>query len=123
MAARLEAKRMELLHEMVPTAVEIGMLVNPNFPDSEAQSRQVDKAALALRLQVYTQTATTEGEIDAAFATLTKKSRYRKNYAQQSASTEFALNRHAAFDCVARARYVSAPWRPPMAERAAGSNP
>jgi putative ABC transport system substrate-binding protein len=73
MAADLEAKRVELLHEMVTTAVGIGMLVNPNFPDSEAQSTQVDKAALALRLQVLTQTATTEGEIDVAFATLTKQ--------------------------------------------------
>jgi len=73
MAADLEAKRVELLHEMVPTAVEIGMLVNPNFPDSEAQSRQVDKAALAFRLQVHTQTATTEREIDAALATLAKQ--------------------------------------------------
>ena len=73
MAADLEAKRVELLHEMMPTAVEIGMLVNPNFPDSEARSRQVDRAALALRLQVHIQTATTEGEIDAAFVTLTKQ--------------------------------------------------
>jgi putative ABC transport system substrate-binding protein len=67
MAAELEAKRVELLHEMVPTAAVIGMLVNPNFPDTETQSRQVEKAGLALGLQVHTQTATTEGEIDGSF--------------------------------------------------------
>jgi putative tryptophan/tyrosine transport system substrate-binding protein len=72
-ASELEGKRVDLLHEMVPTAVVIGMLVNPSFPDSETQSRDVEKAALALGMQVHTQSADTQGEIDGAVAGLKKR--------------------------------------------------
>jgi putative tryptophan/tyrosine transport system substrate-binding protein len=73
MAAELEAKRVELLHEVVSTAALIGTLLNPKSPDAETISRSVEGAVLALGLQVHTQTATTEGEIDAAFATFSKR--------------------------------------------------
>jgi len=69
-SAELEAKRLELLHEMVPKAVAIGMLVNPNFPDAEIQSRRVQNAALALGLQLHIQNASTEADFDAVFAKL-----------------------------------------------------
>jgi putative ABC transport system substrate-binding protein len=66
-SSELEAKRLELLHEMVPKAGAIGMLVNPAFPDTEVQSRQVRNSALMLGLQLYIQNASTEGNFDAAF--------------------------------------------------------
>jgi putative ABC transport system substrate-binding protein len=66
-SSELEAKRLELLHEMVPKAAAIGMLVNPAFPDAEIQSRQVQNAALTLGLQLYVQNASTEGSFDTAF--------------------------------------------------------
>src|ERR1700758_1360172 len=44
----LGPKRVELLHEMVPTAAVIGMLVNPNWVDAETQSREAQEAAHTL---------------------------------------------------------------------------
>jgi ABC-type uncharacterized transport system substrate-binding protein len=72
-SGELEAKRLELLHELVPKAVAIGMLMNPNFPDAETQSRRVQNAAVALGLQLHIQNASTEGDFDAAFATFIKQ--------------------------------------------------
>jgi putative tryptophan/tyrosine transport system substrate-binding protein len=66
-SSELEAKRLQLLHEMVPKAAAIGMLVNPTFPDAEVQSRQVQNAALTLGLQLYIQNASTESSFDTAF--------------------------------------------------------
>jgi ABC-type uncharacterized transport system substrate-binding protein len=66
-SSELEAKRLELLHEMVPKAAAIGMLVNPTFPDAGTQSKQVQNAALALGLRLYIQNASTEDSFDTAF--------------------------------------------------------
>jgi putative ABC transport system substrate-binding protein len=72
-SGELEAKRLELLHELVPKAAAIGMLVNPNFPDAETQSRRVQSAALALGLQLHIQNASTEADFDAAFTAFIKQ--------------------------------------------------
>ena len=56
----LEAKRLELLREMVPTASLIGMLVNPNNPQSEVQLHDVQEAARAVGQQVFFLSASTE---------------------------------------------------------------
>jgi putative ABC transport system substrate-binding protein len=72
-SGELEAKRLELLHKIVPKAVAIGMLVNPNFPDAETQSRRVQNAAPALGLQLHIQNASTEADFDAVFATFIKQ--------------------------------------------------
>src|SRR5439155_8119491 len=68
----LEAQRMDLLHKMVPTASAIGMLVNPNFPDTEIQSTQVQHAMLALGLQLHVQEVSNEGDLETAFANFMK---------------------------------------------------
>jgi putative tryptophan/tyrosine transport system substrate-binding protein len=69
----LGPKRLELLHEMVPTAAVIGMLVNPNFPDAESQSSEALEAARALGVQLQVLTASTERDINMAFATFVQR--------------------------------------------------
>ena len=48
----LEAKRLGLLHEMVPKATSVAVLINPNFADAENQLRDVQEAAARLGLQL-----------------------------------------------------------------------
>jgi putative ABC transport system substrate-binding protein len=65
------AKRLELLHELVPKAVRFAMLVNPeNVPIAARTLREVPEAAHALGLQIQIINASTRDEIEAAFATL-----------------------------------------------------
>src|SRR5262249_3987776 len=63
------AKRLRLLHELVPKAVRIAVLVNPaNTPSTEFTLRAVQEAAPAIGLQTQVLNATTIAEIDAVFA-------------------------------------------------------
>jgi putative tryptophan/tyrosine transport system substrate-binding protein len=64
------AKRLELLHEIVPAATLIGLLVNPTTPSAEAQIKEAETAARALGVQLAIRNASTPSEIDAAFAIL-----------------------------------------------------
>jgi putative ABC transport system substrate-binding protein len=65
------AKRLELLHELVPKATVVAFIVNPKNTSSAAlQTRKVREAARALGQQLRVLGAGTEGEIDAAFAQL-----------------------------------------------------
>ena len=69
----VEAKRLGLLHDLVPKAVRIAVLVNPaNVPTTEATLRDVPDAARAIGLQIQVLNASTSGEIEAAFATLVR---------------------------------------------------
>jgi len=70
LSAELGPKRLELLHELVPTATTFVLLVDPTNPTAETQSKDVDNAARKLGLQLHILHAGTEREIDAAFATL-----------------------------------------------------
>jgi putative ABC transport system substrate-binding protein len=63
-------KRLELLTELVPQARVIAVLVNPNDPRAEGLVRDLQEAARAKGLQLPILKAASEGEIDAAFATL-----------------------------------------------------
>jgi putative tryptophan/tyrosine transport system substrate-binding protein len=68
------AKRLRLLHDLVPKAVRIAVLVNPaNASTAESTVREVQAAAPAMGLQIQILNATTIGEIDAAFATLARE--------------------------------------------------
>ena len=73
MSAELEAKRLGLLHDLVPQATAIGFLVNPAFSSAsgwaKAQQRAVEEAAHALKLQVLILGANSDGEIEKAFET------------------------------------------------------
>ena len=64
-------KRLELLHELLPTATSIALLINPTSPAiSDPQSRDLQMAAGKLGLQLHVLHASTEREIETAFATL-----------------------------------------------------
>jgi putative ABC transport system substrate-binding protein len=68
------AKELGLLHDLVPKAVRIAVLVNPaNATVAEPTLRAVQEAAPTLGLQIQILNATTIGEIDAAFATLARE--------------------------------------------------
>jgi putative ABC transport system substrate-binding protein len=65
------AKRLGLLHDLVPKAVRVAVLVNPaNASSAESTLRDMQEAAPTIGLQIQMLNATTIGEIDAAFATL-----------------------------------------------------
>ena len=67
------AKRLGLLHDLVPKAVRIAVLVNPaNAPITEATLRDIPEAARALGLQIQVLNASTSREIEAAFATIVR---------------------------------------------------
>lgn len=67
------SKRLELLHELVPTASVVAALVNPVNPNAKTQSKALEAAAGRIGLQLETVGATTEGEIDGAFAQLDER--------------------------------------------------
>jgi putative ABC transport system substrate-binding protein len=64
----LSAKRLELLHDMLPGVTTMGLLVNPKNPAAAPEIADVQTAARALGLQLLVQNATSPHEIDAAFA-------------------------------------------------------
>jgi putative ABC transport system substrate-binding protein len=70
LSSELVSKRLGLLHDLIPTATTIGLLVNPTDPRAETQTRDMQEAAHALGLQIHVLNASTEGEIDTAFANL-----------------------------------------------------
>jgi putative ABC transport system substrate-binding protein len=72
--AELIAKRLELLRELVPTAIRVAVLVNPaDATNSENALRDVNVAARAMGLQIQVLNAGTSGEINAAFATFVRE--------------------------------------------------
>jgi putative tryptophan/tyrosine transport system substrate-binding protein len=68
------AKRLRLLHDLVPKAIRIAVLLNPaNAAVAETTLRDVQEAAPTLGLQIRELNATTIGEIEAAFATFARE--------------------------------------------------
>jgi putative tryptophan/tyrosine transport system substrate-binding protein len=65
-------KRLELIHELVPTASAIGLLLNPTNAVAEAQSKDLEAAARTLGLKLHVLHASTEREFEPAFAALTQ---------------------------------------------------
>jgi len=70
LAAELGPKRLELLHEMVPAATIIALLMNPTFPNADILSRDLQAAARTLGVQLHFLYATTERDFDTVFTTL-----------------------------------------------------
>jgi putative tryptophan/tyrosine transport system substrate-binding protein len=69
----MAAKRLRLLHDLVPKAVRIAVLLNPANAPVETTLRDVQEAAPTIGLQIQVLNATTIGEIDAAFATFARE--------------------------------------------------
>jgi putative tryptophan/tyrosine transport system substrate-binding protein len=69
-STELEAKRLGLLRELVPSATSIAVLVNPRRPGVDAQLTQAQEAARALGLPLHILNASSEGDFDAAFLRL-----------------------------------------------------
>src|SRR4051812_31913887 len=70
----LALKRLDLLHDLVPKATDVALLVNPTSPDADAQSRDLQMAASAVGMQVRVFRASNDSDIDTAFAAMLKGS-------------------------------------------------
>jgi putative ABC transport system substrate-binding protein len=68
--AELGAKRLELLHELLPENPALGILVNPSSPESDFQVRGIQDAARILKQQVHIFTASSDADFDGVFETL-----------------------------------------------------
>jgi len=68
--AELGPKRLGLLHELVPNATIVALLINPDNPESARQPAELQETARAIGLQIVVLTATTAGDIDTAFTAM-----------------------------------------------------
>jgi putative tryptophan/tyrosine transport system substrate-binding protein len=69
----LAPKQLELLHEVIPSATLVGFLVNPKNPIAESDTRDLQSAASATRQQILVRNASTDGEVESAFAALVQQ--------------------------------------------------
>jgi putative tryptophan/tyrosine transport system substrate-binding protein len=69
----LGAKRLELLHQLAPKASTIAALIDPNYPAAKIQSQEAQEAANQLGVKLITLSASTESDIETAFANLTQQ--------------------------------------------------
>ena len=97
----LGAKRLELLRDLVPTANTIGFLANPGNPNAKSETTDVQGAARVLDRRIHLQNASSEAEVDAAFANFAQN---RMN-AVVVGSDAFFLNRRDQLSALA-ARYA-----------------
>jgi putative ABC transport system substrate-binding protein len=72
LSVELASKRLELRHEIVPTATIVAALLNPTNPNAETLSRELQAAARTLGLQLHVLHASAEGDFDMVFATILK---------------------------------------------------
>jgi len=73
LTVELVPKRLELLHELLPTAKTLAVLINPTNPNAATQSGELESAAHALGLQLQVLNASSASDVDAAFARVTDK--------------------------------------------------
>jgi putative ABC transport system substrate-binding protein len=90
LAAELEAKRIELLHELVPQASVIALLVDPNAPIAAHQVQEVHAAGRAIGITIRIVHAGSEHDFEAAFAAITEHA----GALMVGASSYFNVHRH-----------------------------
>jgi putative ABC transport system substrate-binding protein len=73
LTAQLGTKRLELLHQLVPTATTIGVLVDPDTPGAAAERADLQAAALALGLQLIILDVGNDRDFETAFATFVRR--------------------------------------------------
>ena len=69
----IDAKRLGLLRELAPGARVVGVLANPNYPLAALQLRQIEQAAQAIGQEIVLYNASTDDELEAAFAALARE--------------------------------------------------
>ena len=72
LTSELTTKRLELIRDVVPTASGVAVLVNPRSPESEPQTRDIERVAGVVGQQIRILNASSDRDIDAVFATLVK---------------------------------------------------
>jgi putative ABC transport system substrate-binding protein len=72
LASQLGAKRLDLLHQIVPKATSLGVLLDPNTPSVDIERTDLQAAAQKLGLQLHILEIHTVGDLEPAFATLTR---------------------------------------------------
>jgi putative tryptophan/tyrosine transport system substrate-binding protein len=72
LTTELAAKRLGLLNDLVPAGSVIAYIVNPNFPATESNVKEVETAARAIGRQILLLKATNEKDIDAAFVAISE---------------------------------------------------
>jgi putative ABC transport system substrate-binding protein len=73
MAVEMGSKRLDLARQLVPSTTAVAMLINPKFPTASAEAREVQDAARSFGIHINLLNASTESEIDAAFATIVEQ--------------------------------------------------
>lgn len=72
-SSTLEAKRVELLHELVPKASTFAVMFNPNYPAAKSQAEEVQQAAVHLGVKLINLSVAGESELEPAFATIVQQ--------------------------------------------------
>jgi putative tryptophan/tyrosine transport system substrate-binding protein len=70
LSVELAPKKLQILHELVPTERTVGLLVNSTNPNAETQSRDLQVAAQSLGLRLHVLHANSESDFDKAFAAM-----------------------------------------------------
>ena len=73
MSSTLEAKRLELLSELIPKGTKIAILVNPDYPDTDFQLGSVETAASNIGQKIHVLNARNEDELNTAFTTIVEQ--------------------------------------------------
>jgi putative ABC transport system substrate-binding protein len=73
LANELEPKKLELMHGLIPSAKNVGALINPTNPFAQSQIRTLEAAARALGRTVQILNASSERDLDTAFSNLTEQ--------------------------------------------------
>jgi len=69
-AAEMAVKRLELMRDLLPRARVVAMIINTDYPEADSEVAEVEAAGRIVGLQIQRVTATSERELDAAFATI-----------------------------------------------------
>jgi len=103
-----------VVHELVPKATMIAVLVDPNFPSAETQSREMEEAARSLGLKLLVLKTGSERDFDTAFATLVRE---RAGALVVAASGLFFFRRGQLITLAARHAVPTVyPWREAAAD-------
>src|SRR5205814_10155246 len=96
-----EPKRLGLLHELVPGAALIGVLLNPNFRPAADQLHQLQDASRIMNQRLFVANASNDTELDAAFAALIER---RVNALLVAADPDFDTRRDRIIAFAAQSR-------------------